>query len=130
MKYLGVNPFGPKEAFTTDRYESYVKIYWSAPLRLRMVGLSFRALQLWNWILYEIKRSDDFLHIDAKRMMEECFIKSPKTFKKAVDELRKEGYIAPCVGHKNVYWINPAIAFKGNRAKAFPKNVVRKPINE
>jgi hypothetical protein len=128
MKYLGVSPFGPKEAFMNDKYESHVRIYCSAPLRLRMVKLSFRALQLWSWSLYEIKREDDFLYIDVKRMMEECFIKSYKTFKKAVDELRREGYIAPCVGHKNVYWINPAIAFKGNRAKKFPENVVRKSV--
>ena len=110
--------------------DTYFKMFDKAEQRLITAGLSFRALQVWTWAMYTIESGKDYLWVNVGRVMEECGMKSIKTFKAAIAELCRYGYIAPCVGHKNVYWINPAIAFKGNRAKKFPENVVRKTISE
>lgn len=118
------------ENFVDMEVESYAKVFDNSEQRLIMSGLSFRALQIWTWAVYTIESGKDYLWMNVQRVMEECGMKSIKTYKAAIEELCRYGYIAPCVGHKNVYWINPAIAFKGNRAKKFPQNVVRKVNNE
>jgi len=119
-----------EENFVDMEMDTYAKVFDKAEQRMIMAGLSFRALQVWTWGMYTIESGKDYLWVNVDRVMEECGMKSIKTFKAAIAELCRYGYIAPCVGHKNVYWINPAIAFKGNRAKKFPENVVRKPINK
>ena len=118
------------ENFVDMEMDTYAKVFDKAEQRMIMAGLSFRALQVWTWAMYTIESGKDYLWVNVERVMEECGMKSIKTFKAAIAELCRYGYIAPCVGHKNVYWTNPAIAFKGNRAKKFPQNVVRKTISE
>lgn len=110
--------------------DTYFKMFDKAEQRVVMAGLSFRALQVWTWAMYTIESGKDYLWVNVVRVMDECGMKSIKTYKAAIAELCRYGYFAPCVGHKNVFWINPAVAFKGNRAKAFPENVVKKPVIE
>jgi hypothetical protein len=110
--------------------DTYFKMFDKAEQRVVMAGLSFRALQVWTWAMYTIESGKDYLWVNVVRVMEECGMKSIKTYKAAIAELCRYGYFAPCVGHKNVFWINPAVAFKGNRAKAFPENVVKKIVIE
>jgi hypothetical protein len=110
--------------------DTYFKMFDKAEQRLITAGLSFRALQVWTWAMYTIESGKDYLWVNVVRVMEECGMKSIKTYKAAIAELCRYGYFAPCVGHKNVFWINPAVAFKGNRAKAFPENVVKKVVIE
>ncbi len=132
---LGVSPFVPSLSIPQPlsahwESETHFRMYCSSKNRLQMAKLSFRGLQLWIWMMYEIGYENDFVRINVERMMQECKIKTRKTYKAAVDELRKVGWITPCVGHKNVYWINPAIAFKGSRGRAFPENTVKKQTTE
>ncbi len=108
----------------------YFKVFDKAEQRIAVAGLSFRALQLWIWSLYTVESGKDYLWMNVERAMEECGIKCIKTYRTAITELCVSGYISPCVSYKNVYWINPAVAFKGNRAKKFPENVVRKQTGE
>ena len=110
--------------------DTYFKMFDKAEQRIVTAGLSFRALQVWTWSMYTITSGKDYLWVNVVRVMEECRMKSIKTYKAAISELCRYGYFAPCVGHKNVYWINPAVAFKGSRAKAFPENVVKKYVAE
>jgi hypothetical protein len=116
--------------FVDMEVDTYAKVFDNSEQRIIMAGLSFRALQVWTWAMYTIESGKDYLWVNVVRVMEECGMKSIKTYKAAIAELCRYGYIAPCVGHKNVFWINPAVAFKGNRAKKFPENVVRKAIGE
>jgi hypothetical protein len=116
--------------FVDMEVDTYAKVFDNSEQRIIMAGLSFRALQVWTWAMYTIESGKDYLWVNVVRVMEECGMKSIKTYKSAIAELCRYGYIAPCVGHKNVFWINPAVAFKGNRAKKFPENVVRKAIGE
>jgi hypothetical protein len=55
--------------------------------------------------------------------MEECRIKSVRTFVDAVKELCRYGLLSPCVNIKNVYFINPDMGFRGSRVKKYPKNL-------
>ena len=112
--------------FVDMEVDTYAKVFDNSEQRIIMAGLSFRALQVWTWAMYTIESGKDYLWVNVVRVMEECGMKSIKTYKAAIAELCRYGYIAPCVGHKNVFWINPAVAFKGNRAKKFPENVVKK----
>jgi hypothetical protein len=143
---MGVNPFiaslevrvrsvrsgyVPEEGMMVDNLvemevESYFKVFDNATQRVVMVGLSFRALQVWTWVMYTIESGVDYIRMNVDRSMQECRIKSLKTYRAAISELCRYGYIAPCVGHKNVYWINPSIGFKGSRVKAFPSCVVKR----
>lgn len=112
--------------FVDMEMDTYFKMFDKAEQRVIMAGLSFRALQVWTWSMYTITSGKDYLWVNVARVMEECGMKSIKTYKAAIAELCRYGYFAPCVGHKNVYWINPAVAFKGSRVKAFPRNIVKK----
>lgn len=86
--------------------------------RLQMAKLPYRSLQLWIWMLLQREKNEDFVFVDKKQFMKECGIKTAKTYKAAVDELRIFGYIAPCVCQKSVFWLNP---------KHLPDNAKQKP---
>lgn len=121
----------PEGDMMVDNYvelevDTYFKMFDKSEQRLITAGLSFRALQVWTWSMYTIESGKDYLWVNVVRVMDECGMKSIKTYKAAIAELCRYGYFAPCVGHKNVFWINPAVAFKGSRARAFPENVVKK----
>jgi hypothetical protein len=121
----------PEGDMMVDNYvelevDTYFKMFDKSEQRLITAGLSFRALQVWTWSMYTIESGKDYLWVNVARVMNECGMKSIKTYKAAIAELCRYGYFAPCVGHKNVFWINPAVAFKGSRARAFPENVVKK----
>jgi hypothetical protein len=106
--------------------ESFAKMFDKAENRIVMTGLSFRALQVWTWCMFTVEAGKDYVWVNVSRLMEECRIKSAKTFRSAVTELCRYGYVAPVVGIKNVYWLNPAMGFKGSRVKKYPNNVVNK----
>lgn len=118
------------ESIVQLEVNTYAKVFDSAEHRIAIMNLSYRALQTWTWIMYSIDSGKDYIWMNVPRVMQECSIKSIKTYKAAIEELCRYGHIAPCVGLKNVYWINPSIAFKGSRARKYPDNVVRKKINE
>lgn len=106
--------------------ESFAKMFDKAENRLVMTGLSFRALQVWTWSMFTVEAGKDYVWINVSRLMEECRIKAAKTVRAAFTELCRYGYVAPVAGLKNVYWLNPAMGFKGSRVKKYPNNVVRK----
>jgi len=100
-------------------YKSYV----SKELREIRVGLSYRALQMWEWIMQSIESGADVIWIDPKRYKRECAIKSEKTFRQAQNELGRYGFITPCMGVRNSFFINPKYGFKGSRIRKYPGNL-------
>ena len=103
----------------------HCKIYVSKENRLNMMKLSARAIDLFLWIVYESENSCEWIWVNKKRYMEERGVVSINTYKGALVELIKAGYLISSV-IKDVYWINPDYFFNGNRVSVFPKNVVRK----
>jgi len=151
-KAMGINPFvsslvvrafavrsgyvpDEEEGLMVDNYiqmesDTFAKVFDSADNRLVMAGLSFRALQVWNWVLFTLEPGKDYVWINQDRLMDECRVKSVKTFRGAITELMRYGYLAACAGVKSVYWINPSIGFKGSRVKKFPGCVVTRGENK
>jgi hypothetical protein len=108
----------------SNQREGFCKLYCSPEKRLLTNRLSLRAKEMLLWIQYEIDHGKDFLWMNKKRYMEELEIKSINTYKEALKELIRHGFITPTLA-SDYYWINPDFMFKGDRVKKYPKNVVK-----
>lgn len=104
---------------------SYCKLFSDADRRVRMVSLKPRAKDLLLWLMYEIKPGKDWIWLNKVRYMEENEIGSINTYKEALKDLIKKGYLNKTVV-ADTYWINPHFFFNGNRIKSFPDNVSAK----
>lgn len=98
------------------------KVYLNKEKRLSVLSLSPRAKDLLMWIIYETEVSSEWVWINKKRYMSESGVSSVNTYKGALVELIKSGYILGSV-IKNTFWINPDRFFNGNRVSVFSKNV-------
>lgn len=98
------------------------RIYINREKRLLVLCLSARAKDLLMWIIYETEVSCEWIWINKKRYMAEVGVSSVNTYKGALVELIKSGYILSSVV-KDTFWINPALFFNGSRVAAFPNNV-------
>jgi hypothetical protein len=103
--------------------EPYAKMFISADRRHILTGLSFRALQLWSWVIQTVEPGHDYIWVNRTRAMGECRIKSVRTFTDALKELGRYGFISACMSVKNVYFINPDMGFRGSRVKKYPNNL-------
>lgn len=102
--------------------DDYCKVYISASRRKVMNELTARGKELLLWIIYEVDPNKDYLWVNKNRYMYENGIGSVNTYKAALAEVMKAGFI--CASPvKDVYWINPAMFYSGNRITQFPKNV-------
>lgn len=98
------------------------RIYINREKRLLALRHSARAKDLLMWIIYETEVSCEWIWINKKRYMAEVGVSSVNTYKGALIELIKSGYILSSVV-KDTFWINPALFFNGSRVAAFPNNV-------
>jgi hypothetical protein len=110
-----------------DNWEavSFTRVYADSDRRLQMVELTPRGKDLLLWLIYEAETNLDYLWINKRRYMKECSITSLNTYKSALNDLIKNGYILATVV-ANTYWLNPHHFFNGNRIKKFPDNVVER----
>lgn len=139
-EYVGVNPFTQSLSIPVNKVESgytatgdvheveldsqpHYKTFYSRELRLKRVGLKYRAGQLLDWIMHSIDSGSDVIWIDVPRYMRECGIANDKTYRAAIAELWEAGYIAPCAKVKHAYFINPAYVFKGSRINKYPDKI-------
>lgn len=106
--------------------EPYAKMFVSADKRLVTAGLGYRALQIWVWVLHTVKSGEDYIWINRTRAMAEMGIKTEKTFEAAIKELCRYGFLSKCVSIRGVYFLNPAMGWRGSRAKKWPERVVVK----
>lgn len=70
-----------------------------------------------------VEPGHDYVWIPRIRAMEECRIKSVRTFTDALKELGRYAFISACMSVKNVYFINPDMGFRGSRVKKYPNNL-------
>lgn len=106
---------------TMDR-QMKTSVFISSNLRKSAMCLTPSAMKLFVWILYELEYGCDYLWINKDRFLDESSV-SLNSYKGSVEILCRYGYIHPVVNTKDVYWINPSIAFNGSRVKSFPKNI-------
>jgi len=103
-------------------YERKTSIYVASEKRLRSNSLTPRAKELYLWLIYEADSGKDYLWLNRVRYMSENNIASPTTYRSAINELIKEGFVSRTVVG-GVYWLNPSLFFNGNRIIKFPKNI-------
>lgn len=103
---------------------SFTRIYSDSERRLQMAALKASAKELLLWLMYECETGKDWMWINKVRYMEENNINSINTYKSALNELIRTGYITKTV-IADVFWINPHFFFNGNRIKCFPENIIK-----
>lgn len=106
-------------------YTEIAKLYCSAERRKITNNLSLRAKELFLWIMYEIDHGKDFLWVNKKRYMEEVEITAIDTYKNAMKELIRYGFLGLTV-IQDVFWINPDLFFKGNRITKYPNKIEKR----
>jgi hypothetical protein len=105
-------------------YDEFCKMYSSSKKRLIRNKLPLRSKEMLMWIQDELEYGKDYLWVNKTRYMEELEIKSINTYKEALKELIRHGFITPTLA-SDYYWINPDFMFKGDRVKKYPKNVFK-----
>ena len=103
--------------------EPYIKLYNNTIHRKLLANLSGNSIKLLFWLMYRIKRNQDYIKIDKTAYLKENKINSINTYKAAIKELQINLIICPAI-IKDHYFINPCIFFAGNRIKYYPENVV------
>lgn len=102
--------------------DPHCKIFVDKARRLATVELSPRTKDLLLWVMYEAKAGKDWLWINKDRYMEESSVSSLNTYRGAVKELIKFGFLNKTIV-SDTYWLNPMYFFHGSRIKAFPDNI-------
>lgn len=100
----------------------YCKLFSEATKRKSVNALRSSAKDLFLWLLYEAKKGKSWLWINKERYMEENEISALNTYRSAVNDLVKKGFLIKTVV-SDTYWINPDYFFHGDRRKAFPNNL-------
>lgn len=104
--------------------EVFTKVYHDVKYRDIILNLSHDALRLWTYITYDITSNKDFYWMNMTFITRHLRLRSSFELKQIIDnELVRYAFITP-TQFPNVYWINPAILFCGNRMKKYPQNVV------
>ncbi len=130
-----VNKLAFKNQYKKDKEGKYVslekeveytpicKLYILPDNRKEIALLSARAKELLMWIMYEVDAGKDYLWVNKVRYMDEMSISSYTTYSTAVNELMGGGFVSRA-NVKDVYWINPAFFFRGDRILKFKDKVV------
>lgn len=100
----------------------HTKVFITADLRQRTMGLSKCALQVYMWFIFHTVNGKDYTKFNRSAYMREAGITSPNTVKTGINELIRYEFIAE-TAEKDVYWINPLLFFCGDRLKAFPNRL-------
>jgi len=103
--------------------EPYIKLYNNTIHRKLIANLSGNGIKLLFWLMFRIKRNQDYIKIDKTAHLKENKINSINTYKSAIKEQQINLVICPAI-IKDHYFINPCIFFAGNRIKYYPENVV------
>lgn len=85
-------------------------------------ALSANSLQMYLYIISELRSGEDVIRINRKQYMEDMNIKSLTTIHEAIKDLIINGIICATV-ERELYWINPAIIFCGSRLHKYPDNM-------
>ena len=103
------------------------KIYRSKFTKKAVLQLNSNAKNLFLWIMFEIQPKTDYIHINKADTSKELNI-STKTLERAIKELCNKInvydvniQILQISKEIDVYFINPAFIFSGNRLNKYPQ---------
>jgi len=103
------------------------KIYRSKVTKKAVLQLNSNAKNLFLWIMFEIQPKTDYIHINKADTSKELNI-STKTLERAIKELCNKitifginTQIMQMSKETDVYFINPAFIFSGDRKKKYPQ---------
>ena len=109
--------------YAEREYDPCTKVYTESIDRKIINGLSPKAKELYLFLIYSLNTGKDYFWFNRQRYMEELNIKSNTTVCNAIFELSRYCIIYKAATVKDVYWINPAFLFAGNRIKKYKSNV-------
>ncbi len=109
--------------YAEREYDPHTKIYTTSIDREIINKLSPKAKDLYLFLIYSLNTGKDYFWFNRQRYMEELQIKSNTTVCNALNELSRYCIIYNVISVKDVYWINPAFLFAGNRIKKYKNNV-------
>jgi len=103
------------------------KIYRSKVTKKAVLQLNSNAKNLFLWIMFEIQPKTDYIHINKNEVSKELNI-SVKTLERAIKSLCSKInvydvniQILQISKEIDVYFINPAFIFSGNRLNKYPQ---------
>jgi hypothetical protein len=124
--YLPSDVEGENGTFINKEYtvekQQFTRIYYSPGTKAYVYNLSDKAQRLFIYIVYNLKRKQDYLQINKDDYMVKNNVKSLTTYKNAIDELIRYGFIAPTI-YKTVYWTNPILFSSSDRVQMYPDNL-------
>lgn len=97
------------------------KLYRSEIIKTMLLELDRNAKDLILWLLLEIQPNIDYIIINKEDYCKQMNV-SIKTAQRAIKSLIEKNIIATSK-EIDVYFINPAIFFNGNRIKHYPNNI-------
>lgn len=104
--------------------QKYVRVYRIPGGKDRVLNLSPAAMKMYLYIQYTMD-TGDYIQMTPDQYKKATKVNSRTTYKKAVEELQRYGYITTSV-QKYVYWVNAAIVTCVNRIAKWPDQVVIK----
>ena len=102
--------------------EPMTKVYSSPILRKIIMGLPNKAKEMFLFLMYDCDYGKDYIWINRERYMEETGITASNTVVSSLKILHAQNIIIPTI-YKDVYWLNPAYFFKGDRVSKYPNNI-------
>ena len=92
----------------------YTKVYMSAFFHLN--DLPYSAVKVFNYMVHTLKPGKDSVYLNCSDLEVQCKI-SKASYYTAIKSLVEAKVIARKVGSSIEFWINPNIAFNGNRTR-------------
>jgi hypothetical protein len=102
------------------------KIFYCTDCKQIIYNLSPGAKSLYIFVLYNLTTNQDWIQLNSQSYMTKNSVKSINTFKDAVKELCRYGFLGTTPEYKDVYWINPKMFFSGNRITKYASRVIIK----
>lgn len=103
-------------------YNQFFKGFYNGNYQDVLLKLSPNANKLMTWIQVKIIAGEDIININRTKYMNDSNVGSINTVRESITELCVNKIITP-THVQGIYYINPAVFFKGSRIKKYPDNI-------
>lgn len=100
-----------------DTYK-FVRMYGNVSKYLwpKMMKWDLKTTRLFIWIMANIRKNEDYIHIDPFIALSEINLNRRWEVEKAVYRLLDDGVLAVYAEAVNHFWVNPSLFFNGDRS--------------